>query len=225
MLDRMLGTDVPLEKRAQFINGTIDSPLRWLEKRVSELDQIDQKKCHIIVDRDNLSITLFTDEKNQEATTVRGSLSIDPIFLSFGINSEKTWTPIKLGEFFKMNRAYFTDRSVNMMLVTDLKNFVAKVNSNIEKRLEQNGSKSDVFQMEVNSNLPASFELKLPIFKGSERRDVKIETSASVSGQEVTLTLISPDAKEFIDNERDSCIDDVLMNIIKIAPEIVIIEQ
>ena len=207
------------------VNGTIDAPLRWLEKRVSENDQINQKKCHILVNRDQFSIILITDENNQEGSRLAGKLEIDPIFSEFGINTNKTWTPLKLGEFFKMNRAYFPDRSVNMKLVSELKNFVAKINSNIENKLEQNGSKSDVFQMEVNSNLPEAFELNLPIFKGSPRQIVEVETSASVSGQEVFLTLISPAAKEFIDNERDNRIDEVLNSIRKIAPEIVIIEQ
>lgn len=215
----------PKEPVVIKIKGTIDSPLRWLEKRVSETDQINQKKCHIRVNRDQFSIILITDENNQEGSCLAGTLEIDPIFSDFGINTNKTWNPIRLGEFFKMNRAFFPERSVNMTLVSTFKNFVAKVNSNIEKKLEQNGSKSDVFQQEVASNLPEAFDLKLPIFKGSPRQVVEVEVVAHVSGNEVSLSLISPAAKEFIDNERDNRIDEVLDSIRKIAPEIVIIEQ
>lgn len=215
----------PKEAVITKINGIIDSPLRWLEKRVSETNQINQKKCHILVNRDQFSIILITDENNQEGSRLAGKLEIDPIFSEFGINTNKTWNPIKLGEFFKMNRAYFPERSVNMALVSIFKNFVAKVNSNIEKKLEQNGSKSDVFQQEVTSNLPEAFDLNLPIFKGSPRQVVEVEVVAYVSGNEVSLSLISPAAKEFIDNERDNRIDEVLDSIRKIAPEIVIIEQ
>lgn len=133
--------------------------------------------------------------------------------------------PNRLGEFFKMNHAFFPERTVKMTLVSTFKNFVAKVNSNIEKKLEQNDSKSDVFQQEVTSNLPEAFDLNFPIFKGSPRQVVEVEDVALVSGNEVSLSLISPAAKEFIDNERDNLIDEVLYSIRKIAPEIVIIEQ
>ena len=37
------------------INGTIDTPLRWLEKKV---ELIDQKKAYISVSRDNLRFEL-----------------------------------------------------------------------------------------------------------------------------------------------------------------------
>lgn len=215
----------PKEPIAVELRGTLDAPLRWLEKRVSETEQINQKKCHILVNRDQLSIRLDIDENNQEGTVITGNLQIDPVFTEFGINTGKTWSPIKLGEFFKMNRAYFEDRSTNMNLVSLLKNFVAKVNSDIEKKLEQNGSKSEVFRMEVDSNLPEKFDIKIPVFKGSPRQTVEVETVAEISGQEVYLSLISPDAKEFIDNERDNQIDKILESIREIAPDIVIIEQ
>lgn len=207
------------------IAGTIDAPLRWLQKRFDQPDQIDQKRCHVIVNREYMAISLITDEKNQERTRVDGSLQIDPIFEEFGINSPKTWTPAKLAEFFKMNRAYFPDKGVNMTLVSTLKNFVAKVNANLEKKLDQNGSKAEVFQQEVDSNLPDVFDLNIPVFKGEPRRNIQVEVYASVEGQSVYLSLVSPDAKEFITNQRDESINKVLSGIETIAPDIVIIEQ
>ncbi|MDR2917679.1 MAG: hypothetical protein LBV74_23045 [Tannerella sp.] len=215
----------PKEPRSINIKGTIEAPLRWLEKRTSETDQVNQKRCFMLVNREKMSIVLFVDERNMDGEVITGSLEIDPIFTAFGINGEKTWTPVKLGEFFKMNRAYFPDRSVNMSLVSELKNFVAKINSNLEKRLNQNGSKTDNFSMEVNSNLPDAFTLNLPVFRGGVRKEIEVETYATVEGQNVYLSLVSPDAREFVVNECDNAIDTVLEGIKGIAPDIVIIEQ
>lgn len=215
----------PKEAVTIGIIGTIDAPLRWLQKRVDQTEQIEQKRCHVLVNRDRLSIFLITQEKEEERTTVCGRLEIDPIFEEFGINTTKTWTPVKLGEFFKMNRAYFPDRGTNMTLVSSLKHFVAKVNSNLEKKLEQNGSKSEAFSQEVNSNLPAAFELSIPIFKGQLRQTIEVEVYAVIDGQSVYLSLVSPGAKEFITNQRDESIDTVLRGIEDVAPDIVIIEQ
>lgn len=215
----------PKEPQEIEIKGTIDAPYCWLEKRVSEADQINQKRCHVVVNRENMTIMLFVDERNQEGEVVIGTLEIDPVFKEFGINMGKVWTPVKLGEFFKMNRAYFPDRSVNMHLVSELRNFTAKINSNLEKKLDQSGSRADNFSMEVNSNLPSAFTLNLPVFRGGARRVIEVETYADVEGQNVHLALVSPEAKEFITNECDNAIDKVLENIRNIAPDIVIIEQ
>ena len=55
----------PKEPETIDIHGTIDSPLRWLEKRV---ELIDQKACHIIVDRNNMEIQLVINETDYPVT-------------------------------------------------------------------------------------------------------------------------------------------------------------
>lgn len=208
------------------ITGTIAAPLRWIEKRAPFIDQVHQERCYVIANRENMTIVLITNEKDDyESAKIAGKLEIDPIFDAFGINTGKQWIPEKLGEFFKMNRAFFLDKGENMSLVSNLKNFVAKVNNNIERKLEQNGSKADIFSQEVDSNMPKAFNVCIPIFKGEKRKEIEIELCAHVDGRTVSLSLISPEAQEFITNQRDNAIDDVLNKIHELAPGIVIIEQ
>lgn len=148
----------PKEPERVVINGTIDAPIRWLEKRV---ELINQKATNIIVNRDKMRMALTIDETSYYQTEINGILQASKEMQEFGINVEKKWEPIKLSKFIKMHRAFFTDKSQNMMLVSTLKNFKAKVNQDIERSKEENGSKVDNYSQVVDSNLPKSFKLNI----------------------------------------------------------------
>lgn len=204
------------------VKGTIDTPLRWLEKRI---ELINQKSANIIVNRDNMRIRMLIDETSYYATTILGVLEPSKKIGEFGINSDKRWEPAKLSQFIKMNRAFFTDKSQNMMLVSTLKSFKAKVNQDIERSKEENGSKTDNYSQVVDSNLPKSFKIYIPLFKGFSPEEIEVEIYADVDGRDVSLSLISAGAEELIEEYRNKVIDEQLELIYKIAPEIVIIEQ
>jgi len=203
------------------ITGTIDSPLRWLEKRIN---LIYQKQANITVDRDNMSISLVDNERDFFNNGIRGFLVISKEMQEFGINTDKKWDPIKLSQFLKMHRAFFTDKSENMMLVSILKNFKAKVNLDVERSKDENGSKVDNYSQVVDSNLPKSFKLNIPLFKGSEYEEIEVEIYADIDGRDISLSLVSAGANETIETCKNAIINIQLDGIRRIAPDIVIIE-
>ena len=206
------------------LNGTIGSVAEFLSKRL-ESGQFEQRFCHILVNREKVSITLVINEDNEyKRGTVVGQLSYNPKFAEFGINRGKTWTPTELGMFVKMNRAFFADRKTNMELVTTLMNFTATVNNKIERSVAENGNRNDNFAQVVNSNLPASFTIQMPIFKGMPAEIIEVETFAQVNGREVAFILLSPGAQATLEELRDKVIDEELGKIREIAPSIAIIE-
>lgn len=208
------------------IRGTIGSVAEFLSKRHDQEDQINQKRCHILVDREKISIKLVFNENDEyQFGNITGTLAEHPKFKEFGINSGKVWTPTELGMFFKMNRAFFTDKSENMKLVTELMNFVATVNNSIERSAKENGDRSDKFQQTVNSNLPKAFTLKIPIFKGTPAETLEVETFAQVNGRDVAFVLLSPAANQTMEDIRDKVVDDQIETIKTICPDIAIIEQ
>lgn len=211
----------PKEPERVVINGTIDAPIRWLEKRV---ELINQKATNIIVNRDKMRIALTIDETSYYQTEINGILQASKGMQEFGINVEKKWEPIKLSKFIKMHRAFFTDKSQNMMLVSTLKNFKAKVNQDIERSKEENGSKVDNYSQVVDSNLPKSFKLNIPLFKGFACEEIEVEIYADVDGRDVSLSLVSAGANEAIEEYKNKVIDVQLDAIRQIAPDIVIVE-
>lgn len=211
----------PKEPVRVTINGTIDALYRWLEKRV---ELIDQKTSNIIVNRDRMAMSLSINETDYYQTKISGALQESKEMVEFGINTDKKWEPIKLSQFFKMHRAFFKDKSENMILVSTLKNFKAKVNQDIERSKEENGNKVDNYSQVVDSNLPKSFKLNIPLFKGFACEEIEVEIYADVDGRDVSLSLVSAGANETIEEYKNKVIDDQLNAIREIAPDLVIIE-
>lgn len=206
--------------------GTLDAPYEFLSKRIDQPDQINQKKCYILVDRNTMDITLVTNEDDDyKSGKVLGVLEVHPKLVAFGINGSKEWEPNELGQFFKMNRAYFSDKNKNMELVTKLKNFEAQIQSKIEKQKADDGKFADSFSGVVSSNLPESFKVNLPIFKGSKPEEFEVEFYSRVNGRTIFLQLVSPGAQEVMDNVKDNAIDVEIAKIRELAPDIAIIEQ
>jgi len=206
------------------LQGVIGVPLEYLKKRV-EKGQFTQERSHLIVNREAIKLSLIINEDNEyERGQIDGTLEFHPKFIDFGINTGKVWTPTELGMFFKMNRAFFPDIATNMKLVTDLMNFTATVNNTLEKSVKETGDRTDNFVQVVNSNLPKSFVLNVPIFKGMNAETLEVETFAKINGREVAFTLLSPGANQTLEAIRDKAVDDQLGQIIKVAPDIAIIE-
>lgn len=215
-----------LEPDKVSISGNITAIFDFLEKRWSAEDhQIDHCRTHILVDRDNLKMALVvneTDSRNKKHVT--GTIQLSRQFKAFGVNSSKLWESTDLGNFFRINRSYFEKKETNMELVNLLKRFVAKVNTEVEREIKDNGSVTDVYKKVVDSNLPDAFTVKIPIFKGSAPEVFSIEIIAHVEGRHAVLELISPDAEAVVEEVRDKLIDAEIEKIRDLAPEIPIIE-
>lgn len=215
-----------LEPEKVNINGTIGSIFSFLEKRWNCEGQIDHEHTHIIVDRDNLSMTLVANETDaRNKMVVAGKLQLSRQFLAFHINDGYAWEPIELSQFIKMNRAYFADRDTNMKLVSVFKNFKAKVNTDYERDRKENGSFTDNYSQIVDSNMPDRFSVVLPIFKGTAANTIDVETYATIDGHDVTVQLMSPSAQQVVDETLDAIIDEQIASIKEIAPEIPFIEK
>jgi len=188
--------------------------------------QIDLTRSHILVNREKVTITLIMNENDDYLRgQVIGKLETEPKFEEFGINTGKVWTPTQLGLFFKMNRYFFTSKEDNMKLVNDLLNFTATVNNSIQRSVKESGDKTDNYEQVVNSNLPKSFNLKIPIMKGFRADIIEVETFAQINGKEVAFTLISPGAQASYEEVRDTIIDTEIKKFEDLVPMIPIIEQ
>ena len=197
----------------------IDAPARWLEKRVGETNQ---KQAYVYVDREAFSITLVTEEKSAYKDTVQGRLELSEEMNKLGINNGEYITAFEMSDLIKKNRSFFTSITEAMKLVSELRNFKAKVDKEIEASDDKRGNRRILAAQVVESNLPDSFKIEIPVFKGQPRRTIAVEVE--VNPDNLSCTLVSPEANDIVQTERDSIMNEVLSRIETAAPEIVIIE-
>lgn len=204
------------------ISGTLDAPARWLETRM-RLELVNQGANHVLVDRENLSITLQCNENNYYGSRIVGSLIISPEFRRFGINEGEYITNFEMAELIKMNRSFFETKATAMKLVTELQNFRAKVDKEIEKSDNNRGDKRLLINQVVQSNLPEAFNIKIPIFKGTSKQTINVEVYINPS--DLSCTLTSADVNDLLEEMRDNEMDAVIDRIKTVCPDIVIIEK
>lgn len=202
------------------LKGVIDTPAVFVENRHSEFGH---KKAHVIVNRDNNEITLIYNEEDQRTLAViNGVLEICADFEQFKINTGHNWTPFDLSDFIKMNRVFFLPE-VAKKLVETLRNFTAKVNTQIEKFKDDKANQRSIRNQAVESNMPDGFQIQCPIFVGQKKQAINVEIV--INPDILNCVLISPEANEIIQNYKDSVFDSVIERIHTVAPEILIIEQ
>lgn len=215
------GTALPLKELIILtIISTITGIFLWLEKRVSE---IKQKACHILVDKDKLQMTLVIDELNHYRQTIISKLELSKEYIAFGINSDKEWECFELSDFIKMNRTYFQDKVAAGRLITDLRNFKAKVSGELEKFKDDRANFELRRKQTVDSNLPADIKIKIPVFKGLPPINLTLEVCINPS--DYACSFICPDATDYINGLTESIIEEQLDKIRSIAPDIAIIYQ
>jgi len=217
----------PLPTKAPEVygmTGVIDTPANWLEKRIK---CIDIKKANVEVNREEMTVKLTINEDDAyNKNSFIGTVAFSQIFEKMGINNgQKAWIPAELGQFFRINRHIFRDKEECMLLVSKLKNFMATTNAKIQKMKDPSGSRAEVYNSSVESNLPKSFIIDTSIFKGTAKESIEVEFDHFIKDSDVYLQLISPGASELVEAYKDKCIDSVLDRIKIVAPEIPILEK
>nr|WP_308571062.1 hypothetical protein [uncultured Prevotella sp.] len=214
------GDALPLKEPEQVVlEGCIDTPLRWLQKRV---ENINQKNTHIQVDRTNMKMLLVINEDSAYQTQITGALSISDEMKELGINSGEYISNFDMADLLKRNRSYFVSKIDAMKIVTELRNFKAKVEKEYELSDDKRGNAKALRSQIVDSNLPDKFSVNIPIFKSMEKHELLIEVE--VNPNDLSCTLTSPDAHDFVKEQRDKIFDDQIKDIEGAAPELVIVE-
>lgn len=228
------------------ISGTIETPLEFLKKR---LYTIDITNAHVEVCRDTSEIELVINECNYHpslsseeldsycdrdilldkflpTSRVVGKIRYSKEFADLGINSDvQRWSPVKLAQYFRLNRHLFDDKQVSMALVSQLKNIKATISGKYQKEKETHGtiSQTEFFELHIAHELPDSFVLNMPIFKGGEKAKFAVEIDAEYIDGNILVSLVSPAMNEAMEVARDAIIDDVVKKITDVAPDIVVI--
>lgn len=203
------------------IVGVIDAPLEYLKVRYGF---IPAHASNLQIDRENLCMCLTVGEQSDIKSEIIGCLTLTEEFKSFSINSAVDWTPNKLGDFIKMNRSCFESKEVANSIVSKLKDVKFKVDKVVENN---NGTRGNIRHLKEQTvkecNIPETIELVLPIFKGTSKVHFTVEIW--ISPDDLSISLISPQAADIIREVRDNEIDKVKAAIAELCPDLAIIEK
>lgn len=222
-LEIRTGEALPLHEPTPvaLMGCTINAPFEWLLKRG---DLVDKTKSHIVINRERMSIKLVINETDHYKTQIEGVLKISPEFKRMGINSYEYITPLEMSERIKMNRSLFENHSEAMELVTQLRQFRAKIDKDVERNIDLNkGDKRLSVVQSVESNVPKKFSLRMPLFVGMEKQTIEVETY--FNPDDLTCCLVSPQACDEVELVKDHAINNQLGKMAEFTPQIAIIEQ
>lgn len=184
------------------INGTIDAPSRFAEVRV-----FDQKKSHALVSKSRGEIKMIVNEQNtDDIFEITGRVFIAKEFKDLGINGNKPYTPESLAKHLKLKRSLFESHTEHMKLIAALRTIKARVQQSIDKAKDDKGNETDAFTQTVESNMPESFTLTLPLIEGGEKVKIEVFPVLEADGRDIICTLESMDAAEGIDDFRDKAV-------------------
>lgn len=226
------GQALPLhEPQKLFLSGDINTPFEFYEKRKdlfshSILDApilYNSHKTNVVFNKESGTLVLSTNEDSFFATTVKGTLKLDPIFSQLKVNDEdfKGFTPSELAKILRMNRRLFDDKAFFSDLVNSLQKFKAKFDTEFENSNDKKGSVANSVVKKMVSEHNYNFSLTVPVFEGLGTHIVPIEVDIDYSGDaQIRCTLISVELQEIIDQTKQEIIANA-MNVFSFCPVIV----
>lgn len=195
------------------INGQITAPRRYYDSRKNAAEPnpfFPITETHVLVNRQLGTIELVRNESDVFYDSIIGRLELSSEYQTLGINSGKSYTPADLAKALKALRYLFADKSTGMELVSQLNQFKATVSADVEATKDNRGNKKNALAVAVESNVPLEFNLKIPIFKGFDPVNLRIEIALDSRGHAVDCFLESPEAMETIQDTRNIIFDEQL---------------
>jgi hypothetical protein len=215
----------PVAPKKIKIEGDIKTVSSFLNKRkgaaidTAGLQGINRNRSIVTVDKAALSIKLELDPENEYGTEVTAKLAYTPELEQFFINKNKLFNREELIKLIRFNKIWFADPEAHDKLLKAYQAFTATVNANIGKTSDTRGNVDNTYKKTVETNVPDSFVLNIPIFKGQEKRRFRVEiaidsTDASTKFwfESVELNdIIHVESQAILEKQLESCADYVVI--------------
>lgn len=212
--------DIHLGREIHVERVTVFAVHEFLSK--SDVNETDILDSTLVYSYETLSLNLVYKNTQRHPYFLSTSVVLNPDLEAFEINQGKKYNPFQLADFIKMNRHLFESKSVAMELVSVLKNIKANVNKAIEANKDDRGNRRALLDQVVQSNIPESFNIELPVFKGQPKLVVPVEI---VLDEDLECMLVSPDLKQIITEEAERLIGGEVDKIRELWPSLRIYER
>jgi hypothetical protein len=210
------------EKKPVAVIGVISTPALFLHNRYESILKEKARACHVLVNSDAGTITLIVEENEELHDSIMGVISESDAIKNFGINDGDYMDPEGLAEFLRMRKHLFADQTEYANTFTALRSFTAKVNQEIASIKDDQGNYDMKRKQAVEHNVPKSFTISVPLFKGFPKRNIPVEILVNGS---LKVTMYSAELIQLTDELREQYVKDTVEKIEQIAPDIVILYQ
>lgn len=183
------------------IDGTITAPRLFLEGR---LDTFDKNKSHAMVSLTEGTISLRINEQSVvNKYNVHGTIEIGKVFKNLGINTDREYNPIELASRLRLMRSIFKTHSDHLNITSTLRNIKAKIDTEVEELDDRRGNTTSLFKQALESNMPDSIVLSLPLIEGEEPTEIEVSVILEMKQGVIVCYLESIEAQDLIDQERE----------------------
>jgi hypothetical protein len=194
------------------IVGTIKSVNEFLKKRYRDqadspesvnngvvLQKVDPKSAVITVDEDAMTILLELDPEHPYGTTVKGVLEFTKYLDQFHINQPTTHKREELVKILRFSKPLFKDpeKYEDLLKAYQTFDFKAAIDAQVSSDLRAN--KSAAYSKRISTNLPEDFILRLPIFKGFEPEEFRVEICYDTTDASIKFWFESVELAQLID--------------------------
>jgi hypothetical protein len=188
------------------ISGILSAPAQFLEKKKDLYKPIN---CHLIVDKVPGKLTFDINDKDEFGDQVNGSLKVSGVLQSFRINTDHLYNPSELEKFLRRVKIWFADKAECDEMLHSLRNFTAKVTTNVEKLNDNNGNTKNLYETAIaNVTLKKTFKLNIPLYEGYEKKQFYVEVAVDVSSSNVKFFLLSDELYELIETEKERLLNE-----------------
>lgn len=202
------GDALPIpQRRAIRVDGLLEAPGEFVRKRK---EIINPYFVHVTVERLKGKITLVTGDNDEFATVITGQLKGNPALRDFRINGDAWESPAQLADFLRRARRFFANKEMGGKLVESLATFKARVSREIEKSNDKRGGYTDAVSQQVAAEIPAAFDLDIPIFQGHNSVIFKVEVFFEIRDAGCRIYLQSIELDEIIESTTNSLIEEQL---------------
>lgn len=219
------GGALPLREPVKInLSGDIKTVSSFVQKRKSAGEmagsqQIDEDLAIIEVDKKKKTINLSLNPADPFGTVITAKLEPNPDLEQFGINKTVQFSQKELVQLLKFSRLYFEDFGKHGELLKAYQAFTAKTYTDLAGDQDNRGNKNFAFNKKVETGLPTSFIMKLPIFKGQDPKRFMVEICLDVTDAAASFWFESVELAELTEldgemillEELKSCADYVVI--------------
>jgi len=133
------------------------------------LQQFYKETAVVTFDKKNLSISLDVNPQDFYGPKISGKMEVSDELKPFHINEPQTFSREALVKLLRFNKRFFTDAAVHDNVLKAFQSLSLTGNTQLKAESDTRGNKEAQFKKVIDSqNVPTTFYLTIPIYKGQE---------------------------------------------------------